>query len=278
MAHGHGVAAAVHAAPRLHRRPVGQAAFEDFIPTDHLAPVGFQVPTDLANEPRLQFMRVVQAFVGDAFLAFGALLPPHFGRLIASDVDVFRRKKLHHFVQHGFQKRQRRVLPRTVDVLEHAPVVRHLHGLAGAPQPRVGGQCGTAVAREFDFGNDLDVALGCVGDDVADLLFGVKPAVPAAVRLRPPCTLLGQFRIGINFNAPPLIFRQVPMQHAHFVQGKQVNRALDKFWFHEMPATIQQQSSVGKPRRISQLSARQGAITRQRQRTQRGQSVKHPVR
>ena len=133
----------------------------------------------------------------------------------------------------------------------------------------------TAVAREFDFGNDLDVALGCVGGDVADLLFG-KAAVLAAVRLRHAPFWVNSSRhqfqratLGLPLGA----------NAAHSFCARQAGQSLlDKFRLHEMPATIQQQSSVGKPRRISKVSARQGAITRQRQRTQRGQSVKHPVR
>ena len=190
------------------------------------------------------------------------MLPPHLGRFVAADVDVFRRKKFHHFVQHRFQKCQRRVLSGAVNILEYAPVVRHLHGFTGAPQPRVGRQGCSAVARELDFRNDFDVALGRIGDDIADLLLGIKPAVLAAICLRAPCALLGQFGVGIDFNAPPLVFRQVPMQHAHFVQRQQIDGALHKFRFHKMPATIQQQSPVAESGRIGKVAARQRTVAR----------------
>ena len=102
MAHGHGVAAAVHAAPRLHGRPVGQPAFEDFIPTNHFAPVGFEVPS---ISPMNHDCNSCASCRPSSAMRFGiwgiaptALWAPH--RL---DVDVFRRKKLHRFVQHGFK-------------------------------------------------------------------------------------------------------------------------------------------------------------------------------
>ena len=126
VAHGHGVAAAVHAAPRLHRRTRGQTAFEDFVPADHLAAVCFEVTADLTDEPGLQFVFVVQAFSGYAALAFRALFPPNLGGLVPADVDVFRWKQLHDLVQNRFQERQRGVLAGAVNVFEHPPIVRHL--------------------------------------------------------------------------------------------------------------------------------------------------------
>ena len=103
---------------------------------------------------------------------------------------------------------------------------------------------------QFDFGNDLDVTLGGVGDDVPNLVFRVKPTVDRSIGLCAPGPFSGQFGIGIDFYAPTLVFREVPMQHIHFVKGQQVDGALDKIGLHEVPATIQKQAAVRKPRSI----------------------------
>ena len=131
-------------------------------------------------------MFVVQAFCLNAALAFLTRLPPHFRRFVPTNVDVFRRKQLHHFQQNLLQKTKSRILACTIDILEHPPIVRNLQRITSATQPRISGNGRTAVSRKLNLWNDGDVAISSVGHDVLDLRLGVKTTMPRSVGLRSP--------------------------------------------------------------------------------------------
>ena len=63
-------------------------------------------------------------------------------------------------------------------------------------------------------------------------------------------THLCEFGVSLNGQTPTLVFRQVPMQHVHFLKRQGVDHVLDKRRCHEMPATVEQQSSVRQVRAV----------------------------
>jgi hypothetical protein len=71
------------------------------------------------------------------------------------------------------------------------------------------------VAGHVDFGDDVDVACGGVGNDVADLFLGVEAAVAFAVvgvavsvgrGGFAPGADFGEFGVFLDFDAPALVF------------------------------------------------------------------------
>ena len=71
---------------------VGDAAFDTFVPTNHLLAVLGEEMLHLIDKPRLQLVFVFQAESLDARLAVGALFPILFSHLVAANVHIFIRE------------------------------------------------------------------------------------------------------------------------------------------------------------------------------------------
>jgi hypothetical protein len=95
-----------------------------------------------------------------------------------------RREERHDFIQYVLQEGEYAVVAGAKDVLENAEAVLDMIGAAGAAQPGVGRQCGGRVAGQLDLGDDGDIAVGGIFDDVPDLVLGIVTAVFDAVIAR----------------------------------------------------------------------------------------------
>ena len=112
------------------------------------------------------------------------------------------------------------------------------------------------MSGHFDFGHDLDKPVGRVTNAFAHLLPGVIPSVRLRVLLgtpvlgRPqvgavaPGTPAGQFRILPDFDPPPLILGQMPLQAIQLVHRHQVDNRLDLLGTEKVPSRVEQQRPV----------------------------------
>ena len=249
------------AAPAHHRSVGSQSALEDFVPADDLAPAGVQVALDAADEVALQRVLVGQALSGDARLALGAFVPARFGALVAPDVDVLAGEERQDLIQNTFEKAKYRVVAGAVDVVEHAPPGGDGLLLARTAQLGIGREGRTGVARKLNFRNHRDVPRRRIGHDFAHLVLGVESAVARAVEalvavgadLRgiAPGSDLGEARVALDFDAPSLVFGEVPVKAVHFVLGHQVEVALDEIHVKKVAADVEVHSAVGKSRLVA---------------------------
>ena len=117
------------------------------------------------------------------------------------------------------------------------------------------------VARHLDFRDDGHEPFLRVGDDVADLVLGVKAAVAPSVavellapvtdvRLVPVCRDLGKARVRIDLDPPALVLRQVPVKAVDLVSGEHVDVVLHEVRPKEVTGNIQVHATVGETWRV----------------------------
>ena len=75
------------------------------------------------------------------------------------------------------------------------------------------------MAGDFQFGDDGDEAVGSVFHDVLHFFLGIEAAVFGTFAVDAFRTDFGQFRVFLDFNAPALVFGEVPVQTVMFSTG-----------------------------------------------------------
>ena len=263
------------ATPRHHNHILAQVlAIEHLIPADDgLAPLAQKIG-HLPHKPALQGLLgrlglgVAQAQSVNAGLAFGALVPPHLGALIATDVNILIGEEGHNLLQHILGELHRLVVTHTQQVLRHTPDGPHLIGATRTSQLGVGSQCSHHMAGHINLRDDVDVSLGSVGHHLPNLLLRVETplsighTVPHARiatnnRLTAGGCHRGQQGVLLNLNTPTLVIGQVPMKSVHIVQGEHINVFLHKLHPIEVARHIEVQTSVAKQGFIAHLHSRQ---------------------
>ena len=122
----------------------------------------------------------------------------------------------------------------------------------------VGGDCRLCVAGHFYFGDDVYVALFCVGDDFADVVLGVESAVTFSVvfvwavavvsdeGFISPCAYFGEFGILFDFDTPALIVGEVEVEGVHLVHCECVDELEDELFGHEVAGGVEHYASPGE--------------------------------
>ncbi len=246
--------AAVKTSPRHHRSFGSQSALQDLVPADQPFALAVQVFFHALNKPALQFIFIGKPLLPDPLLTFMACFPACFGGFVAADMNVFTGKQFDHLIQNIFEKFEGLLVSGTENI-HIGPVSAGLHikRPAGAGELRIGRQHLAGMAGHFNLGNNGDITVGCVGHDLPDVFLCIITTIGSLLaRLRrralipglmftvhTPGSDFGQFWVLINFDAPAVVVGQVPVKYVHFVQGNQIDVALDKFLREEMPRDIQ---------------------------------------
>ena len=179
-------------------------------------------------------------------------------------MDILRRKQLQHLFEHPLDEFERRLLADAENPVVDVPRLAHFVLLARTAQPRIGGQRPDGMPRKFDFGNHRDETLRSVIHHVADLILRIVTAVRRFVefavlvvraariaadqRTAAYGTYFGEFRIFPDFDAPPLIVGQMPVEDVEFVQGHDVERLLHLIDREEVTADIEHHAPVTQTR------------------------------
>ena len=174
-------------------------------------------------------------------------------------MDIFGGEYLDDFVQHVLHKLERFLLARAEHVREYAPGVFHLIRAARAAQLRIGSQRSEHVARHVDFGNHGNKSIGGIFYDFTALLLCVEAAVTLAVVeagvtsddcAGAPGTLRGQLGVFLDFNAPALVFGDVPVEAVHAMQGNQVDVLLHELQGEEMACAVEVHATIAEARLV----------------------------
>ena len=191
----------------------------------------------------------------DAGLTLWARFPTVLWALIAADMNELGGEQVNHLREHVLEEFEGLVVASAVDVLVYAPTSADRKRPAGARQRGIRRQGGDGVAGHFDFRNDGYVATGGVGDNLPDILLGVKATVPL-VPLASPGTDCGKLGVLLDFDPPALVFGQVPMKNVHLVVRQQVDVSLDELFGHEVPAAVEQHAAPRIARFVDDPNAR----------------------
>ena len=109
------------------------------------------------------------------------------------------------------------------------------------------------MAGHFDLRDDGDESRGGIGDDLADVVLRVEAAVGCGVKCPfaavaagvaddgffAPGADVGEAGVFFDFDAPALIFGQVPVKDVHLVHGQQVDVFFDELFGHKVAADIE---------------------------------------
>ena len=267
-----GLDAARAAAPRHDDGVRRRLSFEYLVPADD-APAAFgQVFPDAVGHVPLQvvFGRIAvlvpEPQLADTRLAAGALLPAHLRALVAADMDQLRREQADHLVQHVLQEFEGLLLPGAQHVVGHAPTAPHLVRAARTTQLGVGGQRRKHMARQVYLGDHRNGAVGRIRHDVADLVLRIITAVGRIVVVVPLLADHGfladaahgrQLRVLFDFDAPPLVVGQVPVEAVELVDRHHVEVAFHLFDRKEMARHVEVHAPVSETRGILDAHTRQ---------------------
>ena len=203
----------------------------------------------------------LQSGPADERLALRARLPPYARRFVAPDMDVFRGEECDNLFEDLLDEFEDGGVADAEDVAAHARLRGDGVGAAGASERGIGCERRGHVAGHIYFGYDLDVSAGRIIDDVADLLFGVVaaegPLFAGERRVAAESAGPGQFRVGVDFDAPPLVVGQVPVEDVEVVERRQVDDAPDLFDGVERAADIEHEAPVAQVRPVGDAGRRE---------------------
>src|ERR1051325_7781962 len=104
------------------------------------------------------------------------------------------------------------------------------------------------MCRNIDFRNDEHMALRGISDHLTDLVLGIEPAIALVSRFvrgrqcfvgPAPCPDLRKFWVPLDFDAPTIVIRQMPMKHIELMKGEIVEVPLYERDVEEMARDIQ---------------------------------------
>ena len=199
------------------------------------------------NEIALQLLHIRQSFLLHPLLTQRTLPPTiHIG-FISADMNIFRRKYLHHFQQYILQKSKGIFIADTNFRIN----IR----FSGARQMRKHSQHFFRMPRHLYFRNNRDMTLPgilhnfpciflsiistvCTGSILRTIL---APAFPPGfpIGIRAIGCLLRQFRITFDFQSPTRTVCQMPMKAIQLIACHGIELFLEKFFGTEMTRNIQ---------------------------------------
>ena len=126
---------------------------------------------------------ILQSQFADLRLAFGTGFPAFFRTFVSSDVNIGRREDIHDFIEHILGELQGLFIPAAQHVGEDSELSCHFIRTSGTAQLRIRSEGSQHVSRHIYFGDDGDIAFGCISDDFLGFFLGVISADRSIVEL-----------------------------------------------------------------------------------------------
>ena len=211
---------------------------DHLVPTDHRLAFGSYDIGGTADKILFQARFVAQVLIFDKLLDFGIGEPAlvtvmHF---IASDMNIGRRKQGNNLIEHVADKLERFFL--TGMECEMLPF-----SLTAAGDFGIGTADGSSMARHVEFGNDHDVAIGCIGNDLLDLFLGVERSGRFRVVPVTDSPLGSQLRIALDLDTPTRFVGQVPVEHIQAKRRHDIQILFYLFFSKEMAALVEHKTT-----------------------------------
>ena len=225
--------AILNISPAHHHRTFNQTIVQHLIPANKLTTASVNNICNTLCKILLQFILVLQAIFKHKLLSFSRLLPPLFGALICTDMDILAGKDIHQLVENILQKlenllrRSKHIVLAVIDAPGYCRLFRNFRGCA---KVRICCNDCHRVARHVNFRNHSDIALRSVLHNLLHLRNCVEPTVTSAVyagsgknsdnRAGPPGANLIEQRVTFTLHSPTLVVCKVPVKIVHLVQSQ----------------------------------------------------------
>src|SRR2546427_2098326 len=122
------------------------------------------------------------------------------------------------------------------------------------------------MARHLDLRHDRHEARACVGDDLADIVLRIEATVRPPVeaprgrvlvlstdeRLTAPPAHLGETRVLLDLEAPPLVVGQVPVEAVELTERREIDVLLHELLRHEVTGHVEVDAPPREPGRRSE--------------------------
>src|SRR2546429_9817129 len=119
------------------------------------------------------------------------------------------------------------------------------------------------MARHLDLRHDRHEARACIGDDLADIVLRIEATVRLAVeaprgrvlvlsaveRLTAPRAHLGETRVLLDLEAPPLVVGQVPVEAVELMERREIEVLLHELLRHEVTGHVEMDAAPREPGR-----------------------------
>jgi hypothetical protein len=204
-----------------------------------------------------------------ARLAFRAILPIVHQHFVAPNMDVGSGKKRANLRQDILDESKRVVVASAINPVENPAGQVGGERPARATELRVGHQRGARMSRHFNLGHNFNVPGLRVSDHLPNVLLRVVTAITAIRAVSraglglqsktnrlAPGPHFGQARILFDFDAPPLVIHQMPVEDIELVPRHFVQKPLDFLFGEKMAAYVQHQAAPTEARLVFDANAR----------------------
>ena len=265
MSHVCGKTSALGPRPRHHGSIRGKPAFKYLVPSYDAAAFGVDEFLHTLDGITLQsflgsMLRIVfQTEFGYLRLTYRTSFPTHLRALVTADMDVLGRENVHYLGIYVLKKIEGLFLAHAQHVISNPPTCPDLVRTSGTAQFGVGGKGSQHVPRHVYFGNHRNIALGGVSYYLPCLILCIIASVRDAVRSPPllpydgtaaVCPLFRQLRPALDFDAPALVIRDVPVQDVYIVQGEYIYVSLYELYREHVPCHVQMGTPVLETRHV----------------------------
>ena len=150
------------------------------------------------------------------------LRPALLGTLITTNVDKLRGEELDNLIEHLLEELVCCLLTCAKHLGCYAPCCPYVYGLLVATQPWERVECSLRVTRHLNLGDNLDIALGSICYNLANLLLSVVATIRYAIPLHgveavaDKCllthrALLSELGVCLDLDTPALVIGEVPV-------------------------------------------------------------------
>ena len=226
------------------------------------------VVRELAYKVRLQLSYVAETHLLHKSLTLLVVLPGICGCLVTANVYLLVWEYVNDLVKHVLCELQHQWAGNVEHVAVYATVYLYAVCTVGATAKfGVCGIHGARMTRELNFGHNLNVALGCVCNNLAALLLCIEIGtirlvyiVSAIYRVGTPrvaaCSSNScEFGVFLYLETPTLVIGKVPMKTVQLVIRHYVNHTLDFLDLEVVAADVEHKSAVLKTRCIYNVHA-----------------------
>ena len=240
--------------PRHNDRCLRNIPLQYFIPTDNSLALLLQIRLDPVNGIILQFPFFLHFLLFHPGLTLLTLFPSIPRTLVTPDMDDLSGKQFRNLIQHAFPKLKRFLVTGAKYFRKHAPHLTHLVRSTRTSQFRISSQSGKRMPGKLYFRNNRDIPIGSILNNLFNLFLCEKVrSVWSTVifsgiftnhGLFPLTSNLREFRVFLYLDTPPLVIRQMPVEHAQLMQSQHIDKSLHLIHREKMTTHVQHCSPV----------------------------------
>ena len=169
----HGLNTTLRITPTHHNRTLNQTIIQHLIPTNKLTPTSLHNIRNPLSKILLQLILILQTITLHKLLIRSRLLPPLLRTLVCPNMNILRRKEIHQLIEDIRQKgknllrRSQNIILTIIDSPSNSNLFRNFRRSA---KLRIGSQNSHRVARNINFGNNSNISISSISNNLPYLL------------------------------------------------------------------------------------------------------------